>query len=65
MGNTGREKGVLWHCLVASYVSYLSRYFIMEEEYWFTIMSFCSALAFDNLSKEWNLEVPKKKRLVR
>uniref|UniRef100_A0A182JP58 DnaJ homolog subfamily C member 22 n=1 Tax=Anopheles christyi TaxID=43041 RepID=A0A182JP58_9DIPT len=65
VGNTGREKGVLWHCLVTSYVSYLSRYVIMEQEYWFTIMAFCSALAFDHLSKEWNLEVPKKKHFTK
>uniref|UniRef100_A0A182PCT1 DnaJ homolog subfamily C member 22 n=1 Tax=Anopheles epiroticus TaxID=199890 RepID=A0A182PCT1_9DIPT len=65
VGNTGREKGVFWHCLVVSYLSYLSRYFVMDEAYWFTTMAFCSALAFDNFSKEWNLEPPKKKRLVR
>ncbi|XP_049297624.1 dnaJ homolog subfamily C member 22 isoform X1 [Anopheles funestus] len=65
VGNMGREKGVFWHCLLVSYGSYLSRYFVMDEAYWFTTMAFCSALAFDHFSKEWNLEVPKRKRLAR
>uniref|UniRef100_A0A2M4BPM7 DnaJ homolog subfamily C member 22 n=1 Tax=Anopheles marajoara TaxID=58244 RepID=A0A2M4BPM7_9DIPT len=65
VGNMGREKGVFWHCLVASYGSYLSRYFLLDEAYWFTTMAFCCAFAFDHFSKEWNLEVPKRKRMAR
>lgn len=65
VGNMGREKGVFWHCLVAAYGSYLSRYFLLDEAYWFTAMAFCCAFAFDHFSKEWNLEVPKRKRMSR
>ncbi|XP_035790248.1 dnaJ homolog subfamily C member 22-like isoform X2 [Anopheles albimanus] len=65
VGNMGREKGVFWHCLVAAYGSYLSRYFLLDEAYWFTAMAFCCAFAFDHFSKEWNLEVPKRKRMAR
>ena len=65
VGNVGREKGVLWHCLIGSYVCYLSRYFVFDEAYWFTSMAFGSAMAFDLFSKKWNLDVPKRRGKMR
>ncbi|XP_052873028.1 dnaJ homolog subfamily C member 22 isoform X2 [Anopheles cruzii] len=65
VGNMGREKGVFWHCLIASYGSYLSRYFVMDEAYWMTATALCCASAFDHFSKKWNVAIPKKKRLPR
>ncbi|EAT38114.1 AAEL009967-PA [Aedes aegypti] len=62
VGNMGREKGVFWHCLVASYAFYPLRYFVLDEAYWFTTMAACSAFAFDYCSKEWDLEVPKREK---
>lgn len=58
----GREKGVFWHCLVGAYISYPLRYFVIDEAYWFTAMASCSAFAFDYLSKEWDLTVPKREK---
>ncbi|XP_055529291.1 dnaJ homolog subfamily C member 22 [Wyeomyia smithii] len=62
VGNTGREKGVFWHSLVGAYLSYPLRYFVLDEAYWFTLMAFASAFAFDNYSKQWNLDVPKREK---
>ncbi|XP_055628779.1 dnaJ homolog subfamily C member 22-like isoform X1 [Toxorhynchites rutilus septentrionalis] len=65
VGNMGREKGVFWHSLVGAYISYPIRYFVLDEAYWFTTLAFCSAFAFDNFSKEWDLDVPKRKKPLR
>lgn len=60
VGNIGREKGVLWHCLVAAYVIYPLRYFVYDETCWFTALVFGSALAFEQFSKQWRLDAPKR-----
>ena len=61
VGNIGREKGVLWHCLLAAFVAYPVRYFVYDETYTLVITALISALAFDNFSKEW-LRTPPKRR---
>lgn len=65
VGNIGREKGCLWHSLIASYVSYLSRYFIFDDTWWMTLTVVVTALVFDSFSKQWMLQRPKRRRLVR
>ncbi|KAG5680456.1 hypothetical protein PVAND_009964 [Polypedilum vanderplanki] len=60
VGNIGREKGVFWHCLLAAYAIYPLRYFVYDETYWFTGMVFGSALAFEQFSKKWRREAPKR-----
>ncbi|XP_055606633.1 dnaJ homolog subfamily C member 22 [Uranotaenia lowii] len=65
VGNMGREKGVFWHCLLGAYLSYPMRYFVLDEAYWFTGMAFCSAFAFDSFSKQWNTDVPKRRKPLR
>lgn len=64
VGNIGREKGVLWHCLLASYITYPIRYVIYDESYWLTFTLVASALAFDYYSKEYNRE-PRKRRSLK
>lgn len=61
VGNMGREKGTIWHCLLVAYLVYLIRFWVYEEEYWFTATVFCSAMAFEQFSKEWRLEKPQRK----
>lgn len=65
MGNVGREKGPLWHCLLTAYLVYPLRYFIYDETYWFTGMIFASAVVFDCFSKEWRRDPPKRHSLKR
>lgn len=69
VGNTGREQGCLWHCLIAAYIAYPIRYYVYDETYWMTIMLVISALTFESLSKQWRREPPKrhsaKKRIIR
>lgn len=57
----GREQGPLWHCLLAAYVVYPIRYIIYDETYWLTITLVASALAFDNLSKDFQRDPPKRR----
>lgn len=64
VGNIGREKGVLWHCLLAAYLSYPIRYIIYDETYWLTITLAVSALVFDYWSKDFDRE-PRKKRSLK
>lgn len=63
VGNIGREKGVLWHCLIAAYISYLIRYIVYDETYWLTFTIFVSALTFDIFSKKFQVEPPKHRSL--
>lgn len=65
VGNIGREKGTLWHCLIAAYLVYPIRYYVYDETYWFTGMVFVSALTFDHFSKQWRREPPKRHGPVR
>lgn len=65
VGNIGREKGCLWHALIASYVTYLSRYVIFDDTWWMTLTVVVTALVFDSFSKQWNLERPKRRKLVK
>lgn len=65
VGNVGREKGKLWHCLVAAYVTYPIRYVIYDETYWMLGMLTVSALAFDHISKEWRRGPVKRHSLKR
>lgn len=60
VGNIGREKGVLWHCLLASYLVYPIRYVLYDEFYWFTGMVFISTIVFDTFSKDWRRNPPKR-----
>lgn len=60
VGNIGREKGKLWHCLLAAYLVYPVRFWVYDETYWYTGMVFVSAMAFDTFSKEWRRNLPKK-----
>lgn len=61
VGNIGREKGVLWHCLLAAFAAYPVRYFIYDETYTLLITALASGLIFDHFSKEW-LRTPPKRR---
>lgn len=63
VGNIGRQKGVLWHCLLAAYATYPIRYIIYDESYWLTITLVASALAFDYWSKDFDREPPKRRAL--
>lgn len=65
VGNIGREKGKLWHCLAAAYLTYPIRYVIYDETYWMTGMLVVSAFAFDHFSKEWRREPLKRRSLKR
>ena len=65
VGNIGREKGVFWHCLVVAYIVYPLRYVIYDETYWFTGMIFASSLAFEQFSKQWRRDPPKRYGVVR
>lgn len=60
VGNMGREKGCIGHCLMAAYIAYPIRYFVYDETYWMTIMLVISAIAFEMFSKEWRREPPKR-----
>lgn len=60
VGNIGREKGTLWHCLIAAYLVYPLRYYVYDETFWFTGMIFVSALTFEQFSKQWRREPPKR-----
>lgn len=65
VGNLGREKGVLWHCLLASYLTYPVRYVIYDDTYWMTGMMVVCAFTFDHFSKEWRREPAKKYSMKR
>ncbi|CAO1401361.1 unnamed protein product [Diamesa tonsa] len=65
VGNIGREKGVFWHCLAVAYIVYPLRYVIYDETYWFTGMIFASSLAFEQFSKQWRRDPPKRYGVVR
>ncbi|EDS27507.1 wurst [Culex quinquefasciatus] len=65
VGNMGREKGVFWHCLVAAYLAYPIRYFVLDESYWFMAVSSVSGFVFDHFSKEWDTKVPKRQKLMK
>lgn len=60
VGNIGREQGKLKHCLLTAYFVYLLRFFVYDESIWFTAMVFASTSAFENSSKEWRREPPKR-----
>lgn len=60
VGNLGREKGVLWHCVIAAYLTYPIRYVIYDDTYWMTGMMVVCAFTFDHFSKEWRRDPPKK-----
>lgn len=64
IGNIGREQGVLWHCLLASYLTYPIRYFVYDESYWLTLTLVVSALAFDHFSKDF-VRGPRKRRSLK
>lgn len=59
----GREKGPLWHCLLAAYLCYPIRYYVYDETYWMTAMIIVSSLAFDHWSKEWRRDAPTRRSL--
>ncbi|CRL01978.1 CLUMA_CG015048, isoform A [Clunio marinus] len=65
VGNIGRERGVFWHCLIVAYIVYPLRYFVYDETYWFTAMVFASALSFEQFSKQWRREPPKRHGALR
>lgn len=65
VGNIGREKGVLWHCLVVAYIVYPLRYFVYDETYWFFAMVLASSLSFEQFSKQWRREPPKRHGAMR
>lgn len=61
VGNIGREKGPLKHCLLAAYASYPIRYWFYDEDIWMLVMIIVSASAFDYWSKQWRLERPRRR----
>lgn len=63
VGNIGREQGTFWHCLIGAYIAYPIRYVIYDETYWLTFTLVVSALAFDNFSKDFRREPPKRRSL--
>ncbi|XP_046395454.1 dnaJ homolog subfamily C member 22 [Ischnura elegans] len=66
VGNIGREMGTIWWALGAAYATFpLFQYLVVDESNWLTIMTFCSALAFDMKSKQWRRVPGKKKSLPR
>lgn len=65
VGNTGREKGTLWPCLIAAYLTYPIRYVIYDETYWMTALLVVSAFTFDYFSKEWRREPLKRRSMKR
>uniref|UniRef100_A0A7G3AG17 Putative dnaj molecular chaperone similarity domain protein n=1 Tax=Lutzomyia longipalpis TaxID=7200 RepID=A0A7G3AG17_LUTLO len=65
VGNIGREKGPLIHCLLAAYALYPIRYWIYDEDVWILLMNVASASAFDFWSKEWRRTRPKRHGLCK
>lgn len=67
VGNIGHEQGNWKWALLAAYISYpLSKYFILDETYQFTAITFFSQLAFDTYSKQWRLKpTTKRSKIVR
>lgn len=65
VGNIGREKGVLWHCLLAAYLSYPIRYFIYDTSYTNLAVTVVAALVFDHISKEWCRTPPKRRNFCK
>ncbi|GLH16351.1 DnaJ protein homolog 1 [Gryllus bimaculatus] len=65
VGNIGREMGTIWWALAAAYAVYPFRSIIDDDSNWFTGMTFLSALAFDNKSKQWRRTPVIKKSLFR
>lgn len=61
VGNVGQEKGTIKHCLIAAYLVYPIRFWVYDETYWSLATICASALAFETFSKQWRLEVPKRK----
>lgn len=61
VGNIGRERGNLRHCLITAYLVYPMRFWVYDETYWFLGTVVASALAFDQFAKEWDLSVPRKR----
>lgn len=61
VGNIGRERGVLWHSLLASYAIYPIRYVLYDETYTLLITAIASGLIFDTFSKQWLLEPPRRR----
>lgn len=60
VGNIGREQGKPWLSIVASYISYSTRWYFFDDSIWLSIMVFCAGLAFDTFSKQWR-RTPRKK----
>lgn len=58
VGNIGRQKGTIYHCLIVAYVIYPIRYFIYDESIWLSLTLTLSALAFDTWSKEFDMSPP-------
>ncbi|RZC37255.1 dnaJ -like subfamily C member 22 [Asbolus verrucosus] len=65
VGNIGRERGKPWLTIAASYLSYMTRWYFLDENVWLTFIVFCAALTFDTCSKEWRRTPRKKKSVLR
>ncbi|CAH0546741.1 unnamed protein product [Brassicogethes aeneus] len=61
VGNIGREQGKPWLTIVTSYIAYTSRWYFLDDSIWMLILVTCTALVFDNGSKEWRRK-PRKKQ---
>ncbi|XP_046996856.1 dnaJ homolog subfamily C member 22 [Schistocerca americana] len=53
VGNIGRQKGTIWWALAAAFAVYPFRTYFSDDSTWLTTMTFLSASAFDNKSKQW------------
>lgn len=64
VGNIGRERGVLWHCLAGAYAIYPIRYVLYDETFTLMMTALVSGLVFDTFSKQWLLEPPRRRGKV-
>lgn len=64
VGNIGREKGVLWHCLVTSYAICPVKYVLYDDTYTLLATAIGAGLIFDTFSKQWVLQPPRRRGKV-
>lgn len=58
VGNIGRQKGTIKHCLITAYLVYPIRYYVYDETVWLSLTLSLSALAFDTWSKQFDKSPP-------
>ncbi|KAH8291735.1 hypothetical protein KR018_012631, partial [Drosophila ironensis] len=60
VGNIGREQGVWWHCHLAAFVTYTSRFIFYEEFLTLLTTSVVATAVFNTFSKQWRSQPPRR-----